>query len=60
MSQLRCITSSCHMPIVKKAKKGEHRQVMRFEDERGEDIYEVEEYLVDEYLASGNFERVAE
>jgi hypothetical protein len=48
------------MPIVKEGKKDEYRQVMRFEDERGADIYEVEEFLVDEYLASGNFERVAE
>lgn len=60
MAQLRCITSSCRMPIVKEGKKDEYRQVMRFEDERGADIYEVEEFLVDEYLASGNFERVAE
>ncbi len=57
MARLHC-TNTCYMPTGDKPKKGQNQVVERFEDEEG-GIYEVEKELVEEFIASGNFVRVA-
>ncbi len=52
--KLRCI-GTCYMPTGKKPKKGRSPEVDRFEDVEGEDLFEVEDGRVDEFLATGNF-----
>ncbi len=49
--RLRC-RATCYMPV-------DDGHVMRYEDEYGDkrDVYDVPDYRVDEYLASGNFVR---
>jgi len=54
MAKLRC-TATCYMPTGKKPKKGRNPEVDRFEDVEGEDIFEVEDDRVEEFLATGNF-----
>ena len=54
MTALRCI-NTCYMPTGAKPKKGRSPEVERFEDVEGEDLFEVEEYRVEEFLATSNF-----
>ncbi len=55
MTKLNCI-ATCYM-----SSEVGSEQVQRYEDENGkEDIYEVPEGRVDEFLATGNFEAVPE
>ena len=54
MSNLRC-TATCYMPSEK-----EGVEVERYEDEPGEDVYDVPAHRVDEFMASGNFEVLSE
>lgn len=60
MSELRCL-NTCYMEtgikVKDRAKGAENPVVERFEDEDG-GIYEVEEELVEEFIASGNFAAV--
>ncbi len=50
MTRLRCI-STVYMP----AAEGSEQRFDRYEDERGEDVYEVVNDRVEEFLATGNF-----
>lgn len=50
MTKLRCL-STCYMPSNQKGV-----QVERYEDEEGEDVYEVPDDRVEEFLVTGNFE----
>ncbi len=54
MALLRCI-GTCYMPTGAKPKKGRSPEVERFEDVEGEDLFEVEEDRVEEFLATGSF-----
>ncbi len=54
MARLRCI-GTCYMPTGKKPKKGIQPEVERFEDIEGEDLFEVEEDRMEEFLTTGNF-----
>lgn len=51
-TQLRCI-GTCYMPS-----DVEGVMVERYEDEEGEDVYSVLTDRVNEFLATGNFERL--
>ena len=52
MQELRCL-ATCYMPSTRKGVK-----VERYEDIEDEDIYEVPDKRVNEFLETGNFERV--
>ncbi len=52
MSKVRC-TATCYMPISKG-----NKVVERYEDEDGNDVYEVPFDRVKEFLATGNFHKV--
>ena len=54
MAKLQCI-ATCYMPSAKK-----DVEVERYEDEPDEDVYEVSDKRVDEFVESGNFVLVAE
>lgn len=51
MTKLRCL-ATCYMPTPE-------GPLERYEDMRGEDVYSIDSSLVEEFLASGNFVRVA-
>lgn len=53
MAKLRCI-STCYMPITP----GVELPAERYEDITNDDIYEVEDSRVAEFLATGKFETV--
>ncbi len=59
MAVLQCI-NTCYMPTGDKPKKGKNQVVERYEDVEGEDLFEVEEDRVEEFLTTGSFVAVAE
>ncbi|KKL67452.1 hypothetical protein LCGC14_2134810 [marine sediment metagenome] len=59
MARVQC-TNTCYMPTGKKPRKGENQVVERYEDYFGNDadVYEIPDSRLEEFLDTGNFERV--